>query len=172
MGTVEAEVKERPAAFQAKKTPPPPATSERTSVTYSAQTLLPAPMSRLQIWALKSFHPRALFIEAAGAIWAFYLLWYHDWMLALAVVVAYRASGLASVWNSDPYSLAETGMGKLALLHLHPINLTVQLVGTLPLLVGVWQHSTELMMAGVSIILLGHIFGWSKFDSHFSQRSS
>ncbi len=120
---------------------------------------------------LKRFHPRALFVDGAGVIWALYLFWYHDWILALAVTVAFRVAALASVWKSDPQQIAQTTMGKLALLHLHPINLTVQIVGAVVLLTGIWQQDAEVIWSGLSVILLGHAFGWTKFDQRLGQKT-
>ena len=119
---------------------------------------------------IRRAHPRSLFINAAGALWLFYYLAQHDWMMALLMLVAFRVAAYASVWNVDPNALAQTTLGKIALLHLHPLNLVVQTAGLIPMLYGVWQHSVELILVGLTFVFLGHFFGWSRVDRRFKVR--
>lgn len=86
----------------------------------------------------------------------------------MLVTLGVGALGLISVWNADPEKMAETTLGKIALLHLHPFNLITQSIGLVPLVYGIWIHSVETILAGLSLVLLGHIVGWSKVDSKFS----
>jgi len=60
--------------------------------------------------------------------------------------------------NSD--ALAKTALGKMALLHLHPVNLSLQLAGVAVAVWGIWAHETIPILSGTSLILLGHTFGW------------
>jgi hypothetical protein len=67
--------------------------------------------------------------------------------------------------------LSETSMGKIGLLHLHPMNLAIRLVGAVILLYGIWQRSLDLTLGGVSVIFLGHTFGWAKVDPRFARNT-
>lgn len=115
-------------------------------------------------------HPRSLFINAVGGLWMIYFLARQDWVMALSVVVFFRALAYVSVWKCDPQLLAQTTLGKVALLHLHPVNLVVQVAGLIPMLYGVWQHNTELILGGLSLVLMGHLFGWSKLDRRLARQ--
>lgn len=117
---------------------------------------------------LRKFHPRKILIDLVSLTWGVYFLWNHDWQKALLAVVIVSSLGYLSVWNADPEKLAKTTLGKLALLHLHPFNLITQSIGAIPLVYGVWLHSTEYILAGLSIVLIGHIFGWGKVDPAFA----
>jgi len=61
-------------------------------------------------------------------------------------------------------NFAGTTLGKIMLLHLHPMNLVVQIAGFGVLLYSIWTRSAILIMAGVSIILFGHLWGWHKVN--------
>jgi hypothetical protein len=122
----------------------------------------------LEKYALKRFHPRAIFIDAIGLIWFMYYLWSHNWQMALGSALIGRLLSQLSVMDIDVQRMSETVLGKIALLHLHPINLITQLVGVIVLLFGFWQHSPELSLGGITMILLGHTYGWSKVDPRFA----
>ncbi len=49
-------------------------------------------------------------------------------------------------------------------LHLHPVNLLVQVLGGCLLIYAVWMHSAVYIMAASSIILIGHLWGWHKVN--------
>jgi hypothetical protein len=123
-----------------------------------------------EVYALRRFHPRSIFIGTAGFIWFIYYLWNHDWRTALAVAVITRVIAFASVMSINTDLYGETLLGRIALLHLNPWNLIIQLGGTLAILYGVWEHSTELILGGLSAVFLGHIFGWSKVDPKLADR--
>lgn len=113
---------------------------------------------------LRRFHPRSVFIDTVGLVWFTFYFWSHDWQAALAVAVITRLVAFLSVMNINTDLFAETVLGKVALLHLNPFNFIIQLTGTIILLVGLWDHTTEVILGGVSVILLGHVFGWAKVD--------
>ncbi len=120
--------------------------------------------SRWQNYMLKRFHPRSIFIDVVGGIWFTYFFWRHDWVSAFVSILVARALCFLLATNYNTKGLAETFLGKLALLHLNPINVVTQLAGLVLFCVGLWQHSTESILAGVSVVLIGHIFGWEKVD--------
>ena len=124
--------------------------------------------SMLETYALMRAHPRKLFIDAVSYIWVIYFLWNHNWQRALFAALVCGAIGLLSVVSAETQRLSETTLGKLALLHLHPANLTAHLIGVVGIGYGVWEHSTEFILAGLSVALFGHFFGWEKVDDRFS----
>ena len=62
--------------------------------------------------------------------------------IAVAVAVAERLACIAIVRGADVTALAGTKLGQLALLHLHPMNLMIQLVGLVGVVWGLWQHES------------------------------
>jgi hypothetical protein len=117
---------------------------------------------------LKRFHPISLFFDAVGIIWVTYFLWLNIWQSALAVIVIERIIASIIVWQVDPKAMASTTLGKLGLLHLHPINLGIQLIGTIVTVWAIWTHTTIFILLGLSVILLGHTFGWTQINTNYS----
>lgn len=122
----------------------------------------------MEKYVLRASHPRSLFIDVVGRMWAVYFLWDQNWRAALAIFLIFRLVSFAAVWNINIKNFADTLLGKIGLLHIHPINLATQLAGSVILLYGVWQHSTDLILGGTSLVFLGHLFGWSNVDYRFS----
>jgi len=110
--------------------------------------------SWLQRMVLRAAHPVSIVFSIIGWTWGVFYLWRHDWVMALIAVVLARAS-------VHLQEVADTILGRLALLHLQPFNLTIQVIGTVVLITGVWMHGTELILGGISLITVGHAFGWS-----------
>lgn len=117
---------------------------------------------------IKRFHPISIFIQTIGFAWLVYYLWLNNWKMALASLLITTGISFLVIQNVNIQMLSETVLGRLALLHLNLVNLLVQMIGTVLFLYGTWMHSTQQMLCGFSIILLGHLCGWSKFDSRFS----
>lgn len=126
----------------------------------------------LERLTLRKFHPRKIFFDLASGMWAVYFLWYQDWQRALLVGLTISLLGYISVWNVDVEKMSETPLGKLALLHLHPFNLITQLIGLVPLVYGIWIHSTEYILGGLSIVMIGHAYGWWKVNSAYAVDNS
>lgn len=124
--------------------------------------------SWLQKWMLLQFHPRNIFIDAASGLWFVYFLWNHNWPAALVSWIAFSTLGLISVRGANLASMADTTLGKIGLLHSHPLNLTIQLIGLVPLIYGIWTHSAETILIGISVVLVGHVFGWASVDRRFA----
>lgn len=127
-----------------------------------------AGFSWLERMALKRLHPVSIFIDVVAWIWGVYLLAMHNWSAALTIIILARLAALIVVRGLDLQSMADTTLGKIALLHLHPVNMIMQIVGALALLWGVWIQMTVTILTGISLIFLGHVFGWSKVDSRYS----
>jgi hypothetical protein len=109
-------------------------------------------------------HPKNVIVAVVGAIWGLYFLWIHDWIWALATVVLSAAVARFLTYGIREENLAQTTLGKIMLLHLHPMNLIVQTAGFGLLIYSIWTHSAILVMAAVSIILFGHLWGWHKVN--------
>jgi hypothetical protein len=125
-------------------------------------------LSKFESYSLRHFHPRSLFIDSASMIWSVYFLWENNWTLALGIALIGRIVAYLSTYDVDPEKLSQTTWGKIALLHLTPINLLTQSVGLILFIYSIWTHSTLLIMASISIILLGHLKGWDKVEEKFS----
>ena len=123
--------------------------------------------NRLERYMLMRFHPRKVIYDVIGMTWAVYFLWNGNWQAAVAAVVVSSVIGLYFVRLADPIKMADTVMGRLARLHLDLRNWVIQLLGLIPLISGIWSHSTEMILAGLSIVALGHFFCWSKVNPGF-----
>jgi len=124
-------------------------------------------LTNFQSYSVMHFHPRYLFLDSVGMIWSIYFLWAHNWQLALGVFLAGRILGLISVMNLDVEAFAQTTWGKMGLLHLHPMNMIIQILGIVVFAYGIWEHETLVMLGGISCVLLGHLAGWNKVNSSF-----
>jgi hypothetical protein len=113
---------------------------------------------------VRSGHPRRVIVGVITFMWVFYSLWFHLWTwAALALVVGVPLGALATT-GMNVEELAQTMLGKILLLHLHPVNVALQAFGFAILLYSFWIHSTMLMLLAISVILLGHMFGWHKVN--------
>ncbi len=117
-------------------------------------------LTSLEEYALRHMHPRSLFIDSVGMIWSIYYLWHHNWSLALGMAVIGRILAYLTSLDVNTEKMSQTMWGKIALLHLNPINMTLQIFGLVIVVYGVWQHSVEYSLVGLSSILLGHLAGW------------
>ncbi len=124
--------------------------------------------SAIQRWMLLRAHPRKIFFDFIALIWTLYFVWNQSLSAAFFAGFAISLVGTMSVIGASPSLLARTALGKLALLHLHPLNLSSQILGLSILLIGTWQHASVLMLAGLSIMSFGHIYGWEKVDPRFT----
>lgn len=116
---------------------------------------------------LRRFHPISLLFDTVGLIWVTYFLWQNNWQYALGVVLAERLLASSIVWRIDFQAMATTTLGKLALLHLNPFNMGIQIVGTVVTIWALWDHSTAIILLGVSTLILGHTFGWHQVNPNF-----
>jgi hypothetical protein len=78
--------------------------------------------------------------------------------------------GLLTVRKANTEALAETVLGKMALLHLQPVNLLVQLTGTVFTVIGLLARDGLTIMAGITLIYAGHFYGWSKVHPALKMR--
>jgi hypothetical protein len=111
-------------------------------------------------YIVKRAHPTALFLDTAALIWAIYFLWYHAWQMSLLILVVQRTFTWFLIQPVDSDQMSRTLLGKLALLHIHPFNLAIQTCGLIVTGWGIWLHETVPVLGGISLILIGHGFGW------------
>ena len=121
-------------------------------------------MTYMEKMVIRRGHPKHIIVGIVGFLWFVYFIWQHDWTWALAVAVLSVVMGRLLTSGTKDESLAPTLLGKIMLLHLHPMNLSVQIAGFAVLLYGIWFHSTIYIMLATSIVLLGHMWGWHKVN--------
>lgn len=139
----------------------------QTGVDISRPEVRSGSLNGFQRYVVRRSHPASIFIEVAGLIWAFFYLWDRLWVEALMVAIFTRLVANVAVYRVSAEALSQTTLGKIALLHLHPVNILTQSVGLVGTLYGVWVHDTRAILAGISVILLGHLSGWSQVDKRF-----
>jgi hypothetical protein len=128
-------------------------------------------LSPMEKWVLRRAHPVAVIVDLGTLVWSVYFLWWHNWIAALAIGLAGRMVSVLLVRNSRLEEIAETTWGRLALLHLHPVNLVIQSAAVLLAIWGIWAHSDLIIISGVTLLIWGHAFGWNKVNPIFSVKS-
>jgi hypothetical protein len=121
-------------------------------------------MTYMERMVIRRGHPKHIIVGIVGFLWFVYFIWQHDWAWAVAVAVLSVVMGRLLTSGTKDESLASTLLGKIMLLHLHPMNLSVQIAGFAVLFYGIWFHSTIYIMLATSIVLLGHMWGWHKVN--------
>ncbi len=119
---------------------------------------------------LMRLHPRKIIFDTVGAIWAAFFLWNHNWPAALLIFLVMEGLGLYFARNIDPELMAQTTLGRIGLLHKHPVNLTLNLIGLTIVVYGLWLQAGEMILGGLTLIVLGHFFGWPEVDSRFRSK--
>lgn len=122
----------------------------------------------LERFFLRRAHPVRMFFDMASLPWVVYFLWNQNWPYAMGVFVLGSVLGLMATRRVDCDKMASTFLGRVALLHLTPFNITTQLIALFPTVYGLWVHSTEFILIGVSLLFIGHITGWGEVDERFS----
>lgn len=118
--------------------------------------------SLLERYALMRFHPRKIIFDVIGLIWGTYFLYLGMWQAAVVVLLIFVVLGFFLVLNTDLKGLSETIWGKIAILHVQPLNVAIKVLALIILVNGIYRHSVEHVLIGISLIFLGHFFGWSK----------
>lgn len=121
-------------------------------------------MSYFEKEILHHAHPKQIIMRMVGAIWAFYFLWLHNWVWMLGVILVTEALGRFLSRGMNEEGMAQTTLGKIMLIHLHPVNLLVQIAGGAVLIYGFWMHSLIYILAATSVILIGHMWGWHRVN--------
>lgn len=123
--------------------------------------------SKFEKYVLKRAHPRRIIIDSIGWVWIVYFIWNQSWEFALATLFAMSIVAYFLLRNVDGDKMAETALGKMALLHLHPANFIIQLVTLIITIWALWAHSTYGILIGFSLLVLGHLFGWERVNKCF-----
>ena len=121
-------------------------------------------MTYVERMIVRRGHPKHIIVGIVAFLWVIYFLWQHNWIWAAAVVVLSAVLGRLSTSGPKEETLAQTLLGKIMLLHLHPVNLTLQMAGFALLAYGIWMHSTLYIMAATSLVFLGHMWGWHRVN--------
>jgi hypothetical protein len=121
-------------------------------------------LGRVESYVVRSSHPISIYFQVIGSIWFAFYFWNHLWAEAILSYLASRAVGALALARLDVRVLAQTVLGRLGLLHLEGSNLILQVAGLVVLLYGLWSHEVRMLLAGISVILLGHTQGWSRVD--------
>jgi hypothetical protein len=112
-------------------------------------------------------HPRRIIVGIISLMWVLHSLWFHNWIWAVVAVVAGLTLGRVTTLGMHEEQLAQTTLGKILLLHLHPVNVLLKFAGFAVLLYSSWIHSGVYILLSVSVILLGHMWGWHKVNQAF-----
>lgn len=124
----------------------------------------------LQKYVLLRAHPRRAFLDTIAVMWEAYFLWNKNWQAALGIFLVMNTIGIILGRKVNYEAMANTVLGKLALLHTQPMNLLLQLSGAAFLVYGLLLREGLTIMAGVSLILLGHFYGWSRVHPSLKMR--
>lgn len=127
-------------------------------------------LNLLEKYVLLRSHPRRIFLDVAAVMWEAYFLWNQKWPVALGIFAVMNTVGFLATRRTNTQEMAHTMLGKMALLHLHPLNLLVQLSGLVFVVAGLMQQDPLTIMAGATLILIGHFFGWSRVHPSLKRR--
>lgn len=121
-------------------------------------------MTYMERMVIRRGHPKHIIVGIVGFLWFVYFLWQHDWKWALVTAVLSAVVGRLATSGTKDETLASTLLGRIMLLHLHPMNFSVQIAGFALLFCGIWFHSTVYIMVATSIVMLGHMWGWHRVN--------
>lgn len=121
-------------------------------------------MTYMERMVIRRGHPKHIIVGIVGFLWFVYFLWQHDWKWALSTAVLSAVVGRLATSGTKDETLASTLLGRIMLLHLHPMNFSVQIAGFALLFYGIWFHSTVYIMVATSIVMLGHMWGWHRVN--------
>ena len=119
-------------------------------------------MTYLEKTIVRRGHPKHMIVAIVGFIWVIYFFWTHDWIRAAVVALLTVILGWLLTFRIREELLAETLIGRMMLVHLHPMNVALQSVGFVILMYGVWVHAAVYVLIGASLVFLGHLWGWNK----------
>lgn len=124
----------------------------------------------IQKYKLKKSHPIGIIFDAITAMWVTYCVWNYPWPWAIMIFTLGKIISFFAVIDVDVHEMSETYLGKVGLINIHPTNFSLQALGALISYFGLWLHSAEYFFAGLSILLIGHMIGWTKVNSRYSKK--
>lgn len=119
-------------------------------------------MNFLERIMVQHAHPTKLILELVGIIWGVYFLWQQNWVWAVILGLGLPTLGTILVWGKDEEQLAATLLGKVMLMHAHPMNFLLHIVGFIPLVYGLWTHLPIPILTGITVIVIAHLWGWER----------
>jgi fatty acid desaturase len=136
-----------------------------TTIIFPSETAHSAAHSEYSGWeryVLMRAYPTSIVLDLAAMVWSVYFLLEHNWQAAIGIVLVERLLSFSLLYRVNVKAMGETTLGRLALLHLHPINLLLQTVGLGIGVWGLWVQSAVYILVGVTLVIVGHAFGWSR----------
>lgn len=110
--------------------------------------------------ALNHAHPTKFLLDLTGFIWALYFMWQNNFAAAIFFGFGFAAVGSLLTLNANTEELSKTALGKYVVARLHPANTLFQVIGYVVLLAGTWTHEGWMIFSGLTLIILGHLWGW------------
>lgn len=117
-------------------------------------------METIERLMLQHLHPTKLILEVIGIMWAVYFLWNQNWLGAVVAGLGLPLLGSILTMRVNTDQFRKSSYARLVLIHAHPINMLLHIVGAVIAVYGIWRHDTVLILTGVSVITLGHAWGW------------
>lgn len=124
-------------------------------------------MTSMERHILRHGHPRHIIVAVVAMIWSTYFFWQHELALALWTIAGGVALARLVTFGMQEDEFAQTTLGKILLLHLHPANIVLQALGYALAMFGVWEHQAVLIMSGTTLVFFGHMWGWRKVNTAF-----
>ena len=119
-------------------------------------------MSLFRRLAINHAHPTKIVFDIVGFIWMSYFLWENQLVVGIIFGFGFSALGSFLTFNADTDELVTTAFGRYVIARLHPANLTLQTVGYVFLMYGLWVHQGWIILIGLSAVTLGHLWGWRR----------
>lgn len=130
-----------------------------------AGSAISQPPPRLSVFErllVQHAHPVKLVFDIIAYMWGLYLFSRHELVGGLVVLFGVGGLGTLLTLRFDEVVALRTPIGKFFYATAHPLSYSFQFVGYVVVACGTWYHSTPLILAGVTAILLGHAFGWDR----------
>ncbi|MCI0489500.1 MAG: hypothetical protein L0229_23155 [Blastocatellia bacterium] len=116
-------------------------------------------------YILAHAHPMKFVAEALGVMWSVFFLWNRNWIAAVVASTLFFLLTTLILWNKPSDGLAKSPLGKILLVYATPLNFFFYNFSALPLIYGLWVHSTVYILIGVTLLLLPHLWAWKNFGS-------
>lgn len=122
-------------------------------------------METLQRLMLQHLHPTKFILEVIGIMWATYFLWDQNWLGAVVAGLGLPILGGLLTWRVNTDQYRKSGFARIVLIHAHPMNMLLHIVGAVITVYGLWNHQTLVILSGITVLILGHAWGWKNKPS-------
>lgn len=109
-------------------------------------------------------HPTKLILDVIAYLWGIYFFSLNELLPGLVVLFGVGGLGTFLTRNIDKAALARTTLGRFFLVSSHPANISIQLLGYVLVSYGSWVHLSVPILSGVTLVLMGHLWGWDRFQ--------